>query len=56
MDPDVNIMKRQMQEEVKEKYQLYKRIDKLNRELDKLKDRIYKLENPHEKLKKIEKK
>jgi len=34
-----------MQEEVKEKYILYKRIDELNKEIQKLKDRLYKLEN-----------
>jgi len=45
MDTDVNIYKRQMQEEVKEKYILYKRIDELNKEIQKLKDRLYKLEN-----------
>lgn len=45
MDTDVNIYKRQMQEEVKEKYILYKRIDDLNKEIQKLKDRLYKLEN-----------
>lgn len=46
MDTDVDIMKRQMAEEVKEKYILYKRIDELNSEIDKLKDRIVKLERP----------
>ena len=48
MDPDIDIMKRQMAEEVKEKYILYKRIDELNREITKLKDRIVKLEKPVE--------
>tara|TARA_A100001234_G_scaffold95270_1_gene83987 strand:+ start:261 stop:437 length:177 start_codon:yes stop_codon:yes gene_type:complete len=47
MDPDINIMKRQIAEEVKEKYKLYKRIDELNREITKLKDRLFKLEKPH---------
>jgi predicted nuclease with TOPRIM domain len=44
MDPDVDIYKRQMQEEVKEKYQLYKRIDELVQELELLKEKIKKLE------------
>lgn len=47
MDTDIDIMKRQMAEEVKEKYTLYKRIDELTKEIQKLKDRLYKIENPH---------
>lgn len=44
MDTDVNIYRRQMQEEVKEKYALYKRIDQLIKELDDLKEKVKKLE------------
>lgn len=51
MDPDVNIYQRQMQEEVKEKYQLYKRIDELVKQtahqqiqIDELKEKIKKFE------------
>ncbi len=48
MDPDISIMKRQMAEEVKEKYILYRRIDELNKEIAKLKDRVFKLERPRD--------
>lgn len=44
MDPDVSIYQRQMQEEVKEKYQLYKRIDELTKELEELRKKVEKLE------------
>lgn len=44
MDTDVNIFERQMQEEVKEKYILYKRIDELVQELYDVKERLKKIE------------
>jgi predicted nuclease with TOPRIM domain len=40
MDPDVNIYQRQIQEEVKEKYALYKRIVELEKEVRELKNQI----------------
>jgi len=39
MDPDINIMKRQMAEEVKEKYTLYEKIRILNERVDDLQRR-----------------
>ena len=39
MDPDINIMKRQMAEEVKEKYTLYEKIRELNAKVDELQRR-----------------
>lgn len=45
MDTDVNIYERQMREEVKEKYILYKRIDELVRELYEVKERLKKVES-----------
>tara|TARA_B100000925_G_C21969158_1_gene457012 strand:- start:67 stop:243 length:177 start_codon:yes stop_codon:yes gene_type:complete len=47
MDPDIDIVKRQIAEEVKEKYKLYKRIEELNKEISNLKDRLMKIEKPH---------
>lgn len=44
MDTDVNIWERQMQEEVKEKYLLYKRIDELVAELYEVKEKLKKIE------------
>ena len=40
MDPDINIMKRQMAEETEEKYFLLNRIKELNEEIVELKARI----------------
>lgn len=45
MDTDVNIYERQMREEVKEKYILYKRIDELVQELHEVKERLKKVES-----------
>ena len=39
MDPDIDIMKRQMAEEVKEKYTLYEKIRILNERIDDLQRR-----------------
>ena len=39
MDPDIDIMKRQMAEEVKEKYTLYEKIRILNERVDDLQRR-----------------
>ena len=39
MDPDIDIMKRQMAEEVKEKYTLYEKIRDLNAKVDELQRR-----------------
>lgn len=44
MDTDLNIFQRQMREEVKEKYILYKRIDELVQELYEVKEKLKKLE------------
>lgn len=44
MDTDVNIWERQMKEEVKEKYLLYKRIDELVAELYEVKEKLKKIE------------
>lgn len=46
MDPDINIMKRQMAEETEEKYFLLNRIKELNEEIVELKARIHRMENP----------
>jgi len=46
MDPDINIMKRQMVEETQEKYFLLNRIKELNEEIAELKERIERMENP----------
>ena len=40
MDPDVNIYKRQMQEEVGEKYYLLKRIAELTEEIEDLREQL----------------
>ena len=39
MDPDIDIMKRQMAEEVREKYTLYEKIRDLNAKVDELQRR-----------------
>ena len=39
MDPDIDIMKRQMAEEVREKYTLYEKIRILNERIDDLQRR-----------------
>ena len=39
MDPDIDIMKRQMAEEVREKYTLYEKIRELNAKVDELQRR-----------------
>lgn len=46
MDPDINIMKRQMAEETAEKYYLMKRVKELTEELDTLKAKLDRIENP----------
>ena len=40
MDPDINIVKRQLAEETKEKYFLLERIKELNEEINELKWRL----------------
>lgn len=44
MDPDINIMKRQMAEEVKEKYYLLNRIKELSDEVNELKEKVKKMQ------------
>jgi len=46
MDPDINIMKRQMAEETAEKYYLMKRVKELTEEIDTLKAKLDRIENP----------
>lgn len=46
MDPDINIVRRQMAEDNKEKYYLINRVKELSEEVDRLKARLKQLENP----------
>ena len=46
MDPDINIMKRQIAEETAEKYYLMTRVKELTEELDTLKAKLNRMENP----------
>ena len=39
-ESDIDLLKKQIQEETKEKYSLYKRIVKLNAEIEKLKNSL----------------
>lgn len=43
---DISLMKRQIAEEVKEKYHLYRRIVSLEKEVDDLKNQIKQLTSP----------